>query len=230
MKRHLISAWLTLLLALTAQALAQSNGGWSVQTVALRDLREAQRVVADLRAAGFPAFTEFTMADGLQYVRVRAGCWTSRDGAAGVATLLLAGYAREAEVVPHSEGSPWQCVEVDVGFLTPATWTSLHGSLELPTFRVEIAGHVAHIRHDGERWSVLQGELAPPAQRAELPTWRYRAGTVGGGAVVLDPRERPALLLCPGELIGQVGEVAVVAWSDAVVACRPPAGALLANP
>jgi hypothetical protein len=167
-----VAAWL-LASWLVVVAMAQ-DGGWAVQTVALRDLREAERAAAHLRAAGFPAFTEFVMADGLQYVRVRVGCWSIRPAAEAVAELLLGGHAREAVVVPHGPGSPDACVDLDVGFITPASWSPLFGPGEAPTFRVELAGHVAHIRHDGERWSVLQGEacsdtLARAAAGAAVP-------------------------------------------------------------
>lgn len=218
------------LAALFGAGAAQSDA-FAVQTVALRDFRDAQRLVSELQAAGFPAFTEFTMADGLQYVRVRVGCWTSRDAAAALAQLLLrGGYAAAAEVVPHTDTSPHECVTVDVGFLTPATWAALHGPGEAPTFRVELAGHVGHLRHDGERWVVLQGGELPEPLPLATPPWRYRDEEMGDTAVVLDPRARPATLVCPGRLIGQVAEVAIVAWSDAVVACRPPTGAALTTP
>ena len=223
---------IVLVLAAGLAAFADArDDAWAVQTVALRDLRDAQRVATELRAAGFPAFTEFTMADGLQYVRVRVGCWSARDAAVALAQQLLGGgYAAQAEVVPHSETSPFECVDVDVGFLTPATWTALHGPGEAPTFRVELSGHVGHLRHDGERWTVAQGEAAPTPLALQPTAWRYRDASLGGGGVVLDPRERPAVVLCPGLLIGQVGDVAIVAWSDAVVACRPPGGAALSAP
>ncbi len=193
---------------------------WSIQTVALRDLREAQLRAAELRSAGFPAFTEFTMSDGLQYVRVRVGCWSSRDAALGVAELLLGGHAREAVVVPHSEASPEPCVEVDVGFLTPSTWAPLHDVGEAPTFRVELAGHVGHIRHDGLRWSVLQGDTSPaPIDAIALPM-RFGTGELGGGPLVFVERGGDLVVLCPGRLIGHVEDVVIVEWSDAVVACR----------
>ena len=211
----LLAAWLVVVAA-------ARDDGWAVQTVALRDLREAQRMAATLRDAGFPAFTEFAMTDGLQYVRVRVGCWSVREGADAVATLLLAGHAREAVVVPHSAESPRACVHLDVGFLMPAAWSTLFEPGEAPTFRVELAGHVGHIRHDGERWAVLQGEGAPAPLRVPAPTRPYREGAVAGGAAVFDDREAPSVLVCPGRLIGQVGDVAIAVWANAVVACRPP--------
>ncbi len=214
-------AVLLVLLALLARAAAQ-DAAWSIQVVALRDLREAERSVERLREAGFPAFTEFTMADGAQYVRVRVGCWSARDAADGVTPLLLAGYAREAVVVPHSDDASRRCIEVDVGFLTPANWTALHHEGELPTFRVELAGHVGHLRHDGDRWLVLQGDATPEPMTIDGLPWNYRSGELGGGAVVFDDAGGRPRLVCPGRMIGHVGDVVIVAWEDAVVACRPP--------
>ena len=216
-----LGAVLLVLLTLLARATAQ-DAGWSIQVVALRDLREAERSVEALREAGFPAFTEFTMADGMQYVRVRVGCWSARDAALGVVPLLLAGYAREAAVVPHSDDSPRRCIAVDVGFLTPANWAALHHEGELPTFRVELAGHVGHLRHDGDRWLVLQGDATPEAMAVDTLAWHYRSGELGAGAVVFDEVGGTPRLVCPGRMIGQVGDVVIVAWEDAVVACRPP--------
>jgi hypothetical protein len=215
----------TLLLASSLAFAAWAQGdGWSVQTVALRDLREAQTAVASLRKHGFPAFNEFTMNRGLQYVRVRVGCWTVREGAEAVAMLLVDGaYAREAVVVPHSAASPLPCTEVDVGFLTPATWTALHAEDELPTFRVELAGHVGHLRHDGDRWHVIQGDAEPDPVPLDPPAWSYRIDQVGGAAAVFQDTGGAPLLVCPGSMLGQVGDVVIVAWQEAVVACRPPA-------
>jgi len=215
-----VAAWL--LASWLIVVAAAQDGGWAVQTVALRDLREAQETAAALRDAGFPAFTEFTMSNGLQYVRVRVGCWSAREGAEAVAGLLLAGDAREAVVVPHSPESPRACVELDVGFLMPTSWAPLFGPGEAPTFRVELAGHVGHIRHDGERWMVLQGEGVPTPLRVPTPTRPYRDGEIAGGAAVFDDRDEPSVLVCPGRLIGQIGVVAIAVWADAVVACRPP--------
>ena len=220
-RARLFGAALLVLLALLARAAAH-DVGWAIQIVALRDLREAEHSVEALREAGFPAFTEFTMADGNQYVRVRVGCWSARDAAERVAPLLLAGYAREAVVVPHSDDSPRRCIEADVGFLTPATWTALHHEGELPTFRVELAGHVGHLRHDGDRWLVLQGDTTPEPMTIETLPWHYRSGELGGGPVVFDDADGAQRLVCPGRMIGHVGDVVIVAWEDAVVACRPP--------
>lgn len=214
-----------MLLGLLTFAGAQDGAaGWAVQTVALRDLREAERAATRLRFAGFPAFTEFAMADGLQFVRVRVGCWTSRDAAVGIAALLLEGHVREAVVVPHDPASERACVDVDVGFLTPASWTALHDVGHKPTFRVELAGHVGHLRHDGVRWQVLQGDGEPEPLATSALSWRYRSGEIAGGPVVFDESDGVPVVLCPGRLIGQVADVVIVVWEDAVVACRPPAG------
>lgn len=216
-----LGASLLILLVLLTRAAAQ-DVGWAIQIVALRDLREAEESAEALREVGFPAFTEFTMADGKQYVRVRVGCWSARDAADGVARLLLAGYAREAVVVPHSDDSARRCIEVDVGFLTPTNWAALHHEGELPTFRVELAGHVGHLRHDGDRWLVLQGDTTPVPMTIDTLPWHYRSGELGGGAVVFDEAGGALRLVCPGRMIGHVGDVVIVAWEEAVVACRPP--------
>ena len=77
------------LFAVTASvAGAQSAQTWAVQVVALRDFREAQAAVTELRVLEFDAYTEFVMQDGQQYVRVRVGCFTTREAAEAVAVVM----------------------------------------------------------------------------------------------------------------------------------------------
>jgi hypothetical protein len=203
-------------------ALAQPSAErWTVQTVALRDFREAQSTVAELRFLGFPAYTEFAMHEGNQYVRVRVGCWSTRDAADAVADALRGLVTREAAVVPVSPGAPVECVDVEVGFLKPSVYGALHGDGEAPTYRVEVGGQVAFIRHDGSGWSLLQGADPPEPQAVPPHGASFRAGGVEGFALVLRLHDGTASLFCPGRLVAQVADVAVVEWANAIVACRP---------
>lgn len=201
---------------------------WSVQTVALRDLREAQLTAAALRQSGFDAFTEFAMDSGLQFVRVRVGCYTSREAAEIMAAALRGRITDAAVVVEATLDAPVAgCVHMEVGFLKPVLWDEVHRSDTAPAFRVVVAGIEAHVTHTGQRWRVLQeGEEVPLIDPA-LPSARFSQVTVGG--VFLIGVEAPGgqVLLCPGVLVNTVGSVAISEQGDALVACslEPMGGA-----
>jgi hypothetical protein len=208
--------------AASSIALAQDAAdAWSVQVIALRDLRDAQSTAEDLRELGFPAYTEFAMHDGQQWVRVRVGCWVSRDGADAMAEILRGLSTAEAVAVPLSPDAEVPCVDVDVGFLKPSRFMPLHLGGELPTYRVEVADHVAHVRHDGDRWTVIQGDVEPEPTEAPEGTLAYRSGEIRGFAVVLLVSDGVATVFCPGRLVAQAVDVAVVEWENAIVACMP---------
>lgn len=212
--------------ALTVAVLAgvgHAQGAWSVQTVALRDYREAQGVAAGLRLHGLDAYTEFTMQAGLQYVRVRIGCTFEREVADAWATLLTRSLVAEAVAVPV-DGAPPEgvaCVAAEVGFRKPARWALVSAAGDAPVFEVVVADHVAYLSFDGLIWRVWQG--APPAPVA-APSPRVAAARLDGRDVV---RSTSGGLLCPGRLLASVGDAAVVELGDAIVACRPvdPGGA-----
>jgi len=217
-KRWRAAAWVAAVWAMVAVGMAQT--GWTVQTVALRDLRDANAEAARLAALGLAAYTEFTMSEGLQYVRVRVGCYDRREAAEAWATLLRGAVVREATAVPIEAPLPAEiaCVAVDVGFLKPASWALVSRADEQPTFEVRIDTHVAYLRHDGHGWRVWQAvapdpEALPGADAARIA----RSGRLAGHPVV---RTLADGLLCPGQLVAVVGEVAIVDWGDAIVACR----------
>jgi hypothetical protein len=213
---------LVLATAAWSVALAQDPAqAWSVQVIALRDLRDAQSTAEDLRELGFPAYTEFAMSDGQQWVRVRVGCWLSRDGTEAMAEVLRGLTTAEAVAVPLSPEAEVPCVDVDVGFLKPSRFMPLHLGGELPTYRVEVADHVAHVRHDGDRWLVIQGDVEPEPTEAPAGTLTYRSGEIRGFAVVLLVSDGVATVFCPGRLVAQAVDVAVVEWENAIVACMP---------
>jgi hypothetical protein len=194
---------------------ASAQAAWSVQTVALRDLREAQGAVAQLRALGFPAFTEFTMSAGLQYVRVRVGCTSEREVADAWAALLAPRLVAQAVSVPLEAAPPEDvaCVRNDVGFRKPTRWMLRSGPGELPVFEVAIADHVAFVGFDAGGWRVWQSVAPEPVA---APPSRVVAGRLEGADVV---RTSDGALLCPGRLLVGVGDAAVVELGDAVLAC-----------
>lgn len=223
--------WTALLLAgwLAWAGAASAQAAWTVQTVALRDLREANAEVARLGALGLAAYTEFTMLDGLQYVRVRIGCF-DRENAERWAALLRVGVTPEAVALPMDALPPGDvpCVAVDVGFRKPAAWTLASSPDEQPTFRVEVAGHAAYLRYDGAGWRLWQAVAPPPEPLTPVPAAGFgfsgpggdvvRAATLGGQDIV---RHGAWGALCPGRLVATIGDVGIVDQGDAIVACRP---------
>lgn len=220
----MIRGWTAVLLAgwLAWGGAASAQAAWTVQTVALRDLREANAEVARLGDLGLAAYTGFTMLDGLQYVRVRVGCF-DRETAERWAGLLRAGVTSEAVALPLDAlptGVP--CVAVDVGFRKPADWALVSRADEQPTFRVEVAGHAAYLRYDGSGWRLWQAvapapeAVAPETGTTGLSGSVVRAATLAGQDIV-----RHALwgALCPGRLMASIGDVAIVDQGDAIVAC-----------
>lgn len=200
----------------TLAALAWGQGTWSVQTVALRDLLEADSRVAALLGFGLPAYTEFTMQDGLQYVRVRIGCFTTREAAEAWADVLRRTLVDEAVAVPIDRGLPAGigCVVADVGFRKPTRWRLVSLAGEQPMFEVDVGGHVAYLRYDDDHWRMWQG-VAPEA--APVVPVRTVAGRLGGYAIV---RLVDGPALCPGRLLAATGDVAIVETGDVVLACR----------
>ena len=202
---------------------AAAQAAWTVQTVALRDLREANAEVARLADLGLAAYTEFAMLDGLQYVRVRVGCF-DRATAERWAGLLRTGVTSEAVAMPLEAQPPGgvPCVTVDVGFRKPAAWVLVSRPDEQPTFRVEVAGHTAYLRYDGTGWRLWQSVTPPPEPMAPVPTSRVvRQARLAGQDVVHHPTWG---VLCPGRLVASIGDVGIVDQGDAIVACGPVTG------
>jgi hypothetical protein len=208
----------TLLCWLLFASAAAQGPWWTVQTVALRQLAEAEAEAARLRGMGFPAYTERTMRDGSEFIRVRVGCIDNRELAEGWAGVLKAGVTPAAVPVPIEGLVPLSvpCVAVEVGFRKPEGWTILSGEGEVPTFGVEVAGTRGHLRYLPDGWRLAQGE---PATVVLLePRWRQTTVVqtrVAGQAVVTSAHG----FLCPGVLIATFGEVAIIDWHDSVIAC-----------
>lgn len=203
-------------------AAAQPATTWSVQVVAVRDYREAQAAATELRVLEFDAYTEFAMLDGQQYVRVRVGCFTTRDAAEAAADVMRGRITAEAVAVEATSTAPaLGCVHEEVGFLNSYDWELMSSPGEVPVFSVTVVGVPARVTHDGRRWSVLQGRGSGEAPSAADPSGaRFVQRQVAGAPfAALDSLPGP-LLLCSGRLVASVADVAIVARGDAVVACR----------
>lgn len=190
---------------------------WTVQTIAHRDFRNAQSVQQELIALGFDAYVDFATSGGVQFARVRVGCFDSREAAVRFAEGLAGSVTREAVAVPLEIASgfnPNYCLRREVGFIVPESWRQLEAGHRV-VFEVTTLGNRALIVHDGRSWRLYQphediSALSPPA-RYETPfdtvsllgfqRVRYR-GTV----------------IAHGELLWQKDNVAVVLEDDTVIA------------
>lgn len=211
-----------------AQALAPSPAAalplleerWAVQVVALRDYREAQEQAESLRTLGFEAYTEFAMLDGQQWVRVRLGCFGSREAAEAMADALRARITAEARAVEFSQGTRVQaCTEEVIGFLNAYDWRLLDETGPV-TFAVKVAGVPAIVAHDGARWRVVQEDDNLQLQVSAVPRARFENRRVGGVTFVGHDGLTGPALVCPGELVASVADVAIVERGDILVACR----------
>ncbi len=205
-------------------ALAQSEL-WSVQVIALRDYREAQLVAAELKQFGLDTYTEFSMQDGLQFVRVRIGCYVGRGAAEAVSGVIRGRLTAEAEPVELTPGAPvTACSEQVVGFLDDYAWRYLGSGSGMPTFAVTVAGRSATIVHDADRWAVVQDGGAVPETSAPdsavTETARFAQRRHGGVLLVSQLRQSDELVVCAGSIVATVGAWALVDRGDAVVACR----------
>jgi len=197
-----------------------ADRAWTVQTVALRDYREANDVVRQLRSLGLDAYTEFAMNDGHQFVRVRIGCFLTRPGAEAMAAALRGRVTAEAAAVEMTLGAPVMgCVRVDVGFRKPYEWAEMEAVGALPAFRVVVAGVPARIVHDGTRWVVMQGDGTVPSSDANVAGATFEGAALGGVPMVRTFVGDAPLMLCPGTLISQVSRVAIVELGSVVMAC-----------
>lgn len=212
---RMLALWASL--ALWATASAQ---GWTVQTVAVRDLREAELRAQELLELGFDAYTEFVMSQGSQWVRVRVGCYATRAGAELLADTLQGDVTAEAVAVETSENAaPRACVRREIGFRHPDDWQQLAPGAA--AFRVEVDGVEALVRLQQGRWQVLQGgalEALPSPGAAE--TGRFEQADGPDGPWVRFMVDDLALYVCPGRLLAEDGEVAVVEHDGAVMACH----------
>lgn len=208
-------------------AFASANGPWwTVQTVALRDFRQAQDMVAQLQQLGFPAYTEFAMNDGHQYTRVRVGCFTQRDGALALADELRNGVSNDAVVIEASaefQRSGRLCTEYQTGFLKPGIWSYLGSNDNVAVFQVEVGTLTAYVAHDGIGWEVVQS-FDPTFESAVVPrvpsNWRAQSSNVANQSQVMKHLEGSWWYACRGNLLGVFRDVAFVETSRAVVSCR----------
>ncbi len=206
--------------ALLLAGAAAAQDAWAVQVVALRDYREAQAASGELARLGFPAYLEFAMHQGQQFVRVRVGCFTDREAADAMATALRGRVTADAQPVELSPGAAVPgCTEESVGFLNGYDW-ELDGGDGPVTFGVTVAGVPVTVVHDGERWRMVQDGDEAAALSPVAGDGRVEEVRVGGAAFAALADGAARVVMCPGTLLAHVGGVAIVERGDVVLACR----------
>ena len=194
--------------------------GYTVQTIAVREVERARSIVATLRTEGFDAYTESVVREGVRWHRVRVGCFTESEEAEDLAVLLRGGITAEAVVVDRTLGAPHDgCIVRDVGFVAPDAW--LQRAPGVAAFDVTVAGVEATLRYADGRWQVLQASSRPtvtaPTRAAEV-SFVQRDAPVGPFVMRLEGRlERP---VCAGTLLAEVPDAVVVEHAGVVSACR----------
>lgn len=193
--------------------------GWTVQTAAFQDYRQATSQAAELLALGFDAYLEFVMQDGKQYTRVRIGCYRERASAEAVAKELAGRITVEAAAQPLTENARTRaCVTWDTGFLKPQRWELTRRGADV-VFRVEVGGHVGYLSHDGQAWRL--DHRMPPRLTVTAPTGlEFREEQLGGLTLVQAILgDGSALNVCSGRLLWHSGNSAVVERTNSVIAC-----------
>lgn len=214
------TACIVLLLAAMAVAQEQEYRFWTVQTVAFPDYRQALTTSGELLQLGFDAYTEFTMSGGVQYTRVRIGCFEGREAAERMAGVLAGLVTAEAVAQPLTPGAPVTfCVHDDVGFVKPLNWAVETESAHEVTFRVQVGGHVGYVRNANDEWRMLtQPESAQPG--ANPQALRFEQITLAGRQLIRTVLETQTFVVCEGRLLWQGEGVAVVERERTVAACR----------
>jgi hypothetical protein len=195
---------------------------WTVQTVAFRDYRDAQAAVQQLQALGFEAYVEFSNgSDGLQYARVRVGCFDTQETADLTVQRLIGIYTKEAVSVPLSAGAPVPyCVRREVGFVTPTQWYTYFTTATEATFMVVLEEKQAFIKHDGTTWQVGQNlsEIGITTVPPSVGTNGYFSEAAASPFPQILYRSDITLFLSQGKLLWQKGNVALIQEDDMVVA------------
>jgi SPOR domain len=195
---------------------------WTIQTVAFRDYRDAQAAVQQLQALGFEAYVEFSNgSDGLQYARVRVGCFDSQETADLTVQHLIGVYTKEAVSVPLSAGAPVPyCIRREVGFIMPTRWYTYFTTATEATFMVDLQGKQAFLKHDGATWQMGQNlsELGITAVPPSVGTSGYFSEVAASPFPQILYRSDISLLISQGKLLWQQANVVLVQENDMIVA------------
>lgn len=207
-----------LLLGLLAVSTALALG-YTIQTVAFPDHREAAETVAQLRQLGFDAYTEFTMNEGRQFSRVRIGCFTDRNAADLLARSMRGAITNQAVVQPiNTDAAVTFCSRSEVGFVKPVSWTVEWENQEQIMFRVAIGNHTGFVYLVDGSWQLLREPVAAP-QSSSRGSGPYRQVERHGVPLVVRNVGGEELVICSGALLWQDARTVIVEQVNTVIAC-----------
>jgi len=212
MKRFLIV--IIILLSLTQ---AQT---WTIQTASFRDYRLAQRSLDRLLKAGFDSYSEFYMDQGRQLVRIRVGCFESREAAQNFLDKMNSMGQISAYVVPHSQAGN-SCVKRNIGFIAPEKWGTYQVDNQKIIFWVSISDVTAFIAHTNLGWQVSQtgSDLLEDGSQEYSTQHYFSQPSELGPIYVILPNRKP-YKLTTGKLLWQSGLTAVILEDDTIVSYK----------
>lgn len=211
LKQIFLRSFILIVLCLSAPALAQS---WTLQTNAFSDYREAVAAVDSFKAQGFDSYSEFFMQNGKQLVRVRIGCFESKDDALAFASLVS---SAEKVALPMTENAATLfCTNRSVGFKTPSNWGRYQ---ETPThidFWVSLKDVTAYLRFDSSAWRIIQSGSYRPEAATVTGVGYFREEA--SGLIKLYYPGLSVLTITSGTLIWQNALSAVILENEQLVA------------
>lgn len=179
---------------------------------AFTDYREATARVNLLKSQGFDSYSEFYMKDGKQLVRVRLGCFDSKDTAElyvnhmGLTNLAL---------LPMSDNAPVShCVSRNLGAILPSRWGVYQTNSAQAEFYVELQNQNAYLNYDGSSWNLKESSTAlEESTLQESFYFREEAGLIK-----LFYPDLSILTLTSGKLVWQQNLSAVIVEDNSLVA------------
>lgn len=193
---------------------------WTIQTASFNDYRLAQRSLDRLLSAGFDSYNEFFMEKGRQFVRVRVGCFESRETAQNFLNTMNSLGQTSAYVVTNTNTSS-SCINRSIGFITPKRWGTYSLNNENIIFWVNIAGLTAFISHSYLGWQISQtsNDLLVDSAQEKLAPEYYTQTNEDSPIYVALPNQK-AYKLTAGKLLWHSGIIAVVLENDMVVSYK----------
>ncbi len=209
--RNLKLPILSLLLA-SAFSAGFAQGYWTIQMGAFTDYREATASVNQFKAQGFDSYSEFYMKDGKQLVRVRLGCFDTKETAELYANHM--GLTNLA-LLPMSENAPVShCVSRKIGAILPNRWGVYQSNASQAEFYVELQNQNAYLNFDGSSWNLKESSTAL-SETLLQESFYFREDA---GLIKLFYPELSILTLTSGKLVWQQNLSAVIVEDNNLVA------------
>ncbi len=207
------------ILLLLSFGLAQGQT-WTIQIASFYDFRLAQRSLDRLVSAGFDSYSEFFMEEGSQFVRVRVGCFESREAAQNFLDTMNSMGQINAYITQNTNSSN-NCINRSVGFITPEKWGTYRLNNDNIVFWVNISGLTAFISNSASGWQISQtGTDLLIDTIQERPIFHYFVQNNETGPIYVVIPNRKPYKLTTGKLLWQSGILAVILENDTMVSYR----------